>query len=75
MKKTYSCICPLKEHTIDLNTAQPVWKYVVETIETLGEDIEIICVSNEKTYLVPRIFICFHGLYGKELPNLGFPTV
>jgi len=73
MKKTYKCICSLKEHTVDLNLTTPVWKYVVETIETIGETIQI-CIPSGKCYSVPRIYVAFHGLKAKDLPTLGFPV-
>ncbi len=74
MKKTYKCICSLKEHTIDLNLATPVWRYVVETIETMGETIQI-SIPNGKCYLVQRIYVAFHGVRARDLPILGFPEV
>ena len=76
MNKTYTCPCREGQHTLD--THFPVWAYVAQTIDTLGEYIDTVVIGENGEvvkYRVPRIYIAIHGIKGSEMHKYGFKRV
>lgn len=72
MSTVYHCHCG-KNHIFD--ETKPVYKWVMKQVKKMGETVWVTSAFNNKTYLIPRLYIATHGLKGKEVPSLGFKEV
>lgn len=70
--KKIKCICKKKEHLIDLSI--PVWAFVQETVDKLGENTEVTVIG-KGIWRIPRFYIAIHGLKGASIETLGFKKI
>lgn len=66
--KTFTCQCETG-HAFDLTRPSHVFGY--KTIEDMGENVNVT-VFGKGTFIVPRVFIFFHGVKGKDIETYGF---